>query len=58
MAKQTSVSDPYLDSLTAQINEIDERIKAANNKLFEEKAKLEAIKRHYVSFKKKANEGE
>jgi hypothetical protein len=59
MAKSTEVAqkDAYLESITAQINEIDERIRSANNKLFEEKEKLETIKRHYVSFKKKSQQG-
>jgi hypothetical protein len=57
MAQSKSVSDPYLDSITAQINEIDEQIKASNKKLFDRKAELEAIKAHYTKFKKMMVEG-
>ena len=52
MANQKTVSDPYLDSITAQIKEIDEQIKAASQKLFDKKAELEAVKSHYMKFKK------
>lgn len=52
MARQTSVSDPYLDSLSKQIEEIHETIKASNKKQFEKIAELEAIKVHYLKFKK------
>lgn len=54
MAKSTdgAQKDGYLESITAQINEIDEQIKAANKKLFDRKAELEAIKAHYTKFKK------
>lgn len=54
MAKQKEVAekDPYLESITAQINEINEAIKASNKKQFEEIAKLESVKAHYLKFKK------
>jgi peptidoglycan hydrolase CwlO-like protein len=52
MAQKNTVSDPYLENITAQIQEIDEQIKAANKKLFDRKAELETIKTHYIKFKK------
>lgn len=52
MAQKVTVSDPYLENITAQIQEIDEQIKAANKKLFDRKAELETIKTHYIKFKK------
>lgn len=54
MAKTNLVSDAYLESITAQINEIDEQIRAANKKLFDKRAELEAIKTHYLKFKREA----
>lgn len=57
MAKSATVSDPYLENITAQIQEIDEQIKAANKKLFDRKAELETIKTHYIKFKKSMLEG-
>lgn len=59
MAKQTAVTDKdlYLETITAQINEIDEQIKAANKKLFDKKAELESIRSHYLKFKKEAAKG-
>ncbi|MEB0262894.1 hypothetical protein [Mucilaginibacter sp. 10I4] len=55
--KVGAVKDPYLESITAQINEINEAIKASNKKQFEEIARLEAIKTHYTKFKKMMLEG-
>lgn len=54
MARVTSVAekDPYLETITAQINEINEAIKAANKKQYDKIAELEAIKSHYLKFKK------
>lgn len=57
MAQKVTVSDPYLENITAQIQEIDEQIKAANKKLFDRKAELETIKNHYIKFKKSMSEG-
>ena len=55
MAKLETVSDPYLDSITAQIKEINDQIEASNKKQFEKIAELQAFKAHYTKFKK-ANE--
>jgi len=49
--------DPYLESITAQINEINEAIKASNKKQFDRIAELEAIKTHYTKFKKMMVDG-
>lgn len=57
MATKNSVSDPYLESITAQIKEKDDQIKAASKRLFEEKAHLEAIRAHYIKFKKMMMDG-
>lgn len=50
--KEGVENDPYLQSITAQINEIHEAIKAANKKQYDKIAELEAIKAHYLKFKK------
>lgn len=55
--KTGAETDPYLESITAQINEIDDQIKAANKRLFDRKSELEAIKAHYTKFKKMMLEG-
>ncbi|ASU34380.1 hypothetical protein [Mucilaginibacter xinganensis] len=57
MAKKEKVSDPYLDSITKQIEKINDDIKASNKKQFDEIAKLEAIRTHYTKFKKMMLEG-
>ena len=55
MAKSNMVSDPYLESITAQIKEVDQQIEAAlPKKLLDKKADLEAIRSHYLKFKKEA----
>lgn len=60
MAKSTgevAQKDAYLESITAQITVINEAIKASNKKQFEEIARLEAIKGHYLKFKKEVAKG-
>lgn len=49
-----STVDTYLNDLTAQIREIDDKIKAAvPKKLLDEKAEVETALKHYKAFKKK-----
>lgn len=53
MAKVNTVSDPYLESIMAQIKENDEAIKAAvPPRLIEKKAELETALKHYKAYKK------
>lgn len=52
MTTKASVSDAYLESISAQIEKIHEAIKASNKKQFEEIAELEAARKHYLKFKK------
>lgn len=54
MAKSNTVSDAYLEDLTAQIRELDEKINAAvPKKLLDEKAEKEIALRNYKAFLKK-----
>lgn len=53
MAKSNTVSDPYVDYIQSQINEIDEQIRASNKKLFDKKSELENALQNYKAFKKK-----